>query len=304
MKPTVLITGGSGLLGINWAYAIRHRFQVMLGAHSRKVELCGTHSLQLGLNSVDELTRQFEVVKPQIVIHTAGLTSVEKCEFDPMLAKQSNIDLASNVARVSAFFQVPFVHISTDHLFSGENAFSDESTIASPINIYGKTKAEAEIRVLEENPDALVIRTNFYGWGTSYRKSFSDNIIESLRCGKKLELFEDVFYTPILAETVVHVTHDLIGLKAAGIFNVVGDTRLSKFDFGVKLAKEFGLDVALIKPTLISGRKNLVERPYDMSLKNKKAVEMLGRRLGSIDEQLTQLYKQEKCGLAAELKEL
>lgn len=304
MKPTVLIAGGSGLLGVNWAHAIRHRFQVILGLHARKVELRGTRSLQLNLHSVDELLKQFEEIKPEIVIHAAGLASVEKCEADPKLARQLNITLASNMAKVCAFFHVPFVHISTDHLFSGESIFFDESEITSPINIYGKTKAEAEMRVFEENPDALVIRTNFYGWGTSYRKSFSDNIIEYLRCGKKLELFEDVFYTPILAETLVHATHDLIDLKARGIFNVVGDTSLSKFDFGIKLAKEFCLDVALIKPSLISTRINLVGRPKNMSLKNKKAVEILGRKLGSIDEQLMQLHQQEKCGLAAELKQL
>ncbi|NBP06440.1 MAG: SDR family NAD(P)-dependent oxidoreductase, partial [Bacteroidetes bacterium] len=129
------------------------------------------------------------------------------------------------------------MHISTDHLFSGDNALVDESFPVSPINIYGLTKAEAELRVLEENPEALVIRTNFYGWGTSYRQSFSDFIIRTLRAGRKLELFEDVFFTPILAEVVAQTICDLMAKNAKGIFNIVGSQRLSKFDFGLRVAK-------------------------------------------------------------------
>lgn len=304
MKIRTLITGGSGLLALNWASSLRDKYSITLGLHQQKVSLTGTSVAQLNLDSLDRLIQQFEVIQPQIVIHTAGLTSVEKCESDPILARQLNILLALNMAKVCAMFKVPFAHISTDHLYSGHNAFADENLPISPLNIYGITKAEAELRVLEENPEALVIRTNFYGWGTSYRQSFSDFIIRTLRAEKKLELFEDVFYTPILAEVLAQATHDLIALKAKGIFNIVGGQRLSKFDFGLKLAKEFDLNEALIKATQISKHSLLVKRPLDMSLSNKKAVGFLGRDFGVIDDHLSRLRQQEENGIAMELEKL
>jgi dTDP-4-dehydrorhamnose reductase len=304
MKPKILITGGSGLLALNWAFTLRDKYPIILGLHKRQISLSGTSAVKLNLESFDELLQQFEVIQPEIVIHTAGLTSVEKCESDPALARNLNILLAINVAKACAMFKVPFVHISTDHLYSDNNVFTEENLPTSPINIYGSTKAEAEVRILEENPDALVIRTNFYGWGTSYRQSFSDFIIKALRANKELELFDDVFYTPILAEVLVQATHDLITSKANGIFNIVGGQRLSKFDFGVKLAKKFDLNKALIRATQISKQSLLVKRPLDMSLSNKKAVGFLGRDLGTVDDHLSRLRQQGENGMAMELGKL
>lgn len=304
MKPKILITGGSGLLALNWATTFRDQYTVVLGLHRRQVSLAGATALHLNLESLTGLIQQFEVLQPQIVIHAAGLTSVEKCESEPILARQLNVFLATNIAKVCAMFKVPFAHISTDHLFSGENVFADENSLKSPLNVYGICKAEAELRVLEENPEALVIRTNFYGWGTSYRQSFSDLIIRTLRAEKKLELFDDVFYTPILAQILAEATHDLINLKANGIFNIVSGQRLSKFDFGLKLAKEFRLNKALIKATHLSKRSSLVKRPLDMSLSNKKAISLLGGDFGTIDDHISRLRQQEENGMAIELGKL
>ncbi len=304
MKPRTLITGGSGLLALNWASALRSKYSITLGLHQQQVSLTGVSTTQLNLESISELGRQFEAVQPQIVVHAAGLTSVEKCESDPDLARRSNVLLAVNLAKVCAAFKVPFAHISTDHLYSRNSEFSDESLPVSPVNVYGSTKAEAELRVQEKNPDALIIRTNFYGWGTGYRQSFSDFIINTLRSEKKLELFDDVFYTPILAAFLAEATHDLIALQAKGVFNIVGEERLSKFDFGLRLAKKLQLNEDLIKATKISSRPLLVRRPLDMSLSNKKATSFLGRSLGNVDEHLSKLLQQEECGIAMELGKL
>ncbi len=275
-----------------------------MGLHQRQVRLDGALTAQINLDSIDDLMQQMEIIQPQYVVHAAGLTSVEKCEANPILARELNVILAINIAKVCAILKIPLVHISTDHLFSGNEAFAVENCPASPINIYGITKAEAELRVLEKNPEALIIRTNFFGWGTHYRQSFSDFIIRALRAEKKIELFDDVFYTPILAETLAQATHDLMALSAKGVFNIVGSQRLSKFDFGLQLAREFDLDGSLIKATQITRQSLLVRRPLDMSLSNKKAVGFLGRDFGTINDHLSRLHQQEKNGMAMELEKL
>lgn len=304
MKLRILITGGSGLLALNWAVALRDHYSVTLGLHEREITLAGVQTRRIDLESVDHLVWALETMQCQIVIHTAGLTSVEKCEAAPIQAKHINVDLAANIAQACAKLGLPLVHISTDHLFAGGDRLVDESCSVEPVNEYGRTKAEAETRVLEVYPLALVIRTNFYGWGTSYRHSFSDIIIESLRQGKELTLFQDVFYTPILMETAVLAVHDLIDLNVNGIFHVVGDERVSKYEFGLKLAQEFDLDDALIKSGYITDQASLVQRPQDMSLSNQKINKLLGRKLGGVSEHLSRLKQQEQNGLAQELKKL
>jgi len=193
---------------------------------------------------------------------------------------------------------VPLVHISTDHLFSGDTSFADEGDLAAPVNIYGRTKAEAESRVLDTYPEALLIRTNFYGWAPSYRQSFSDVIIGRLRLGRTLTLFRDVFYTPILIRALIEAIHELIRLRASGVLHVVGDERLSKYDFGLKIADKFDLDEGLIKPGLLREEASLVRRPYDMSLSNRKACRLLGKELGVVEDQIARLHQEECNGFA------
>lgn len=304
MKRNILITGGSGLLALNWGLAIRDRYSVTLGFHERSISLYGIETRQIDLESVDNLVRVFETVQPQVVIHAAGFTNVEECEINPDLAKHINVELAANVAKACAKLGLPLVHISTDHLFSGDVSLVDETHPTAPKNVYGRTKAEAELRVFDAYPQALVMRTNFYGWGTSYRRSFSDVVIEALRSGKMLTLFKDVFYTPILVETVAQAAHDLVNLKVSGIFHVVGDERISKYEFGLKIAKEFNLDASMIKTGYLADQASPVNRPYDMSLSNQKTCALLGKKLGGVDEHIARLHQQEQNGLAQEIQNL
>lgn len=304
MKDTVFITGGSGLLALNWAVAVRDRYSVILGLYDRDISLKGVKARYTSFESVDELLRVFEKLQPKIVINTAGLTNVEACEANPELAWHVNSDLSNNVAQTCAKLEIQLVHISTDHLFSGSTSLVDEEFQPDPKNVYGRTKAEAESRVLEAHPDALVIRTNFYGWGPSYRSSFSDTIIKALRTGNEIMLFKDVFYTPILAEQVALTVHELINAQASGIFNVVCDERISKYEFGQKVAKRFHLNVNLIKPVLFKDKPELVQRPYDLSLINNKTCDFIGRKLGNVDDGLDRLFQQEQLGNAKEIQNL
>jgi dTDP-4-dehydrorhamnose reductase len=304
MSQRILITGGSGLLSVNWAIAIRDRYEVTLGMHSKNVVLSGVNCLNIDLESVEQLSLTMSIINPVVVIHTVGLTSIELCEANPSLARHINTELAENVAKACFKLGVPLVHISTDHLFEGVETLVSESHTVKPLNTYGHTKSEAENRIQNIYPKALIIRTNFFGWGTSYRQSFSDSILQSLRDGKEVTLFEDVYYTPILAETLALAVHELVECKESGVFNVVGDQRVSKYDFGLRLAEQFGLDSRLVKPGLINGCSNLVKRPKNMCLSNKKIYSVLNRKLGGVVQHIARLHQQEQLGQAQELSAL
>lgn len=304
MPQKILITGGSGLLALNWAINFRENFDIVLGLHDRTVNLENTTSCKIQLDSISDISGAFVTVKPDIVINTAGITSVELCEKYPNLAYNVNAQLAVNLAKVCYKMSIKFVHISTDHLFTGNSEYITEEETVNPKNVYGLTKSAAETGVLENNPSALVIRTNFYGWGTSYRHSFSDIILTALRSGKEIKLFSDVFYTPILAETLSDITHLLIDAGAFGIFNVVGNERISKYDFGLRLARCFDLNTKLIYPSLMKNQFALVQRPFDMSLCNSKFSHFLSTIPNTIEQDLTRLCQQEVSGFNSEIIKL
>ena len=135
-------------------------------------------------------------------------------------------------------------------------------------------------------------------------QSFSDYILSALSKGISPTLYQDVFYTPILAEELVQAVHDLKKQNASGIFHVVGDERLSKYEFGLKLATRFQLDSNLVNPVFMAEQNSKVRRPLDMSLSNKKTCQLLGRGLGGVDEHLNLLELQYSNGPFQEIVNL
>jgi dTDP-4-dehydrorhamnose reductase len=300
MKKKIFITGGSGLLALNWAIKMRDVYDVVICINKRVISLPGIKTIKLDLNAVEDIKIALEHFKPSIVIHTAGLTSIEICQKNPILAKYVNVELAKNVAIATAQLDIKMVHISTDHLFSGIKPLMGENDIIQPLNVYATTKAEAE-KVVLLNPQVLIVRTNFFCWGPSYRNSFSDFIINSTNLGKRVTLFDNVFYSPILVETLVDAVHDLININIEGVYNVVSNVRISKYDFGIILAKKFGLNQSLIKKGFFQENPELVIRPLDMSLSNDKLVGTLGRNIISIEQQVELLFAQNFNKLNSEI---
>jgi len=300
-KSRLLITGGTGLLALNWACALRQTWHVTLGTHAHSVDLAGVNSCPLVLNDPVCLQSQMDAVAPDLVVHTAGLTSVDKCELSPELAHQANVEIAENVAAVAARRGIALIHISTDHLFSGHRSMCTEEELPVPMNHYARTKALAEMAVMRANPSSLVLRTNFFGWGHSKRQSFSDWLIYNLRAGKELPLYENIFFTPILADSLALAAHQLVERGAHGVFNLVGDQRLSKFEFACLLTDHFSLPKHLLLRHRLDYSEPAAPRPGDMSLDNRKACEALGRSLGDVPQFLAELREQESSGRCEEL---
>jgi dTDP-4-dehydrorhamnose reductase len=293
MSSGILITGGSGLLASNWAVDIRQNYSVTLALHKRRIAMHGVTCSDVSLESVEAIKATIRQAKARVVVHSAAMTNVDACEAAPEAAHHANFFIARNVALACKSEGAKLVHISTDHVFSGANPMMNEDSVINPINVYAQTKAAGEVAVLDICPNAIVVRTNFFGWGLSYRKSFSDIIIEALRGGREMNLFRDAYFTPILIGRLIKASHELIDADASGIFHVVGDERLSKYEFGIRIAKTFGLNASLIKPTLLAERQDIAQRPLDLSLNNNKIRSVIGRSIGEVGSQLVELLVSE-----------
>ena len=297
MKKKILFFGGSGLLALNWANKIYKNWNIILLKHKRNFSFEHAKIIQLEKISKSNIIEIINKVKPFVVVNCAAITEVEKCEKENDNAKLVNSILPQIIANVCKLMRIKFVQISTDHLFNGEKSFYQEDNPISPLNNYGITKAQAEISVLNENPEALLIRTNFFGWGTSYRDSFSDWIIKSLRESKVIKLFSDVYFTPIYIEELINIIHILIEKNKQGIFNIVSKERISKFEFGIKIAKIFKYPLTLISPISIDEIDFLVTRPKDMSLSTAKITNEIKYQIKDLESQLLDLKNQEKMRL-------
>jgi dTDP-4-dehydrorhamnose reductase len=301
MKKKIFITGGAGLLGSNLAILLKEKYDVLISTHNQSSKIKKIVSEKVNLVSSSEIYNFFFKHKPDIVIHTAGLTNVNLCEEIPLQAKVQNVNIAKNIANASIEHGAKLIHISSDHLFSGLQKLANEGESFSPLNEYARSKCKAEEEVLKINSKCLIIRTNFYGWGPSHRRSFSDEIIYSLEKNIEVNLYNDIFYTPILINSLGEAMIDLAELNHSGIFNIVGSERVSKLEFGQRLAKVFNLDESLIHESSYFNNELVLEKPRDMSLSNNKIEMILDRKIPTLDSDLDRLYQLRHTDLCQEI---
>lgn len=277
IKKRVIITGGTGLLASNIALYKRDDWEILLLTRNHTLVFEGVVSVKANLLDIEATSHLFKNFTPDLIIHTAGLANVEECEKNYYSAHLANTVIAKNIATICAASNYKLIHISTDHFPNEELEYSTEKDIGLPVNVYAETKLLGESAVLRIYPSALVVRTNFFGWGHEGRVSFSDFIIDNLRKNISITLFEDVFYTPIFIDELTDSMEALIDKKCTGTYNVVSNKKISKYEFGMMTADLFALDENLIKKGSIK-TKQLTKRPLNMALSNKKLVQTLGAK--------------------------
>jgi len=281
----ILFFGGSSMLAFMWSDLWKEKFNIFLGLNRRWVELEGTNSLQISNDCID-LKTILKKNQIDILINCSGLTGVEECENKFTLANQLNGLLPGQLANIASKLNIKFIHISTDHLFDGTKKMYTEKDETNPLNNYALTKLLGETQVFQNNIDAIVIRTNFFGKGPNYKSSFSDKIISSLKKNEKITLFDNVYYTPIHINEISEIVDILITNDASGIYNISSNERITKFEFGLMIAEKHNFNKDLIVPIKIEQKKNLIIRPKDMSLSNEKIKKQTGRNISSLSNQI------------------
>jgi dTDP-4-dehydrorhamnose reductase len=277
----VLVTGASGLFGLNFIHHLikAQIFDVHALIHSRPLPIDNVKTYYI----VDEgISSIMHSIKPDIVVHAAGLTNVEQCESDKDLAIKSNVEFSSQLGELCTEINSKILYISTDHLWSDQTQMRDETVPLNPINNYGLTKGYGEKAIAKTCQKHFILRTNFFGWGPKYRQSFSDYIINSLKSKNRIKLYKDVFYTPIEISLLSKLILRLFSSEAYGIYNATGSSRISKFDFGKLLASAFNLPRQLIEPVFYNNMNYEVPRPHEMSLSNQKICEAVGIEKNSL----------------------
>ena len=304
MLSRAFITGGSGLFGLNFILQNTSNYNFYALQNNRKISLPKTELVHMRLDNLASIETGLKSHLPDFVIHAAGMTNVDDCEEDPTKANFINGTLAGNLAKITHELGIKFIHISTDHLFDGTSSFISEEIATNPINAYGSSKALGEDLVIKNNPDSLIVRCNFFGWGPSYKASFSDFIINNLLSNTKIRLANDYYYTPCSTSGLIESINSLIARDAEGIFNVVGSERISKYEFGLKVANIFDLSESFIEEVKSESLDLKTKRPSDMSLSDKKLINFLGKNIGTIDLSINKLKEQLNSQLYNKIKTL
>lgn len=298
----ILITGASGLLGLN--LALRE-----IGTHTivgvDRSKLAGTpfELVRADLTQPEAVSRLIDLVHPDAIIHTAALADLEKCEADPETARILNAEVPGILAEACAKTDVRLIHISTDAVFDGtKDGIYTETDAPSPPGVYSATKLQGEINVMSAYPAAAIARVNFFGWSLSGTRSLSEFFYNRLSTGQPCNGFTDVYFCPLfvgdLAETLVRMLEK--GLS--GLYHVVGSEALSKYDFGVRIARQFGFDPSLVIPKSVEESGLKARRSHNLRLSIHKLSTALGQEVPGVSTGIVQFYAQAQDGYPQKMR--
>jgi dTDP-4-dehydrorhamnose reductase len=183
------------------------------------------------------------------------------------------------------------VHISTDAVFDGQIGGYDEEDPVNPLSVYAQTKLAGEEAVRESYVDAVIARVVFFGWSLTGDRSLSEFFFNNLCMGHPIKGFTDTRFCPLYAEDLAEVLLEMLVAGLTGTYHVVSPEGLSKYEFGVRIARRFGFDSELIEPIRMQDIKRDAPRALDLTLKPDKVEDALGHPLPSIGAGIDRLYQ-------------
>jgi dTDP-4-dehydrorhamnose reductase len=300
---TFLVTGVSGLLGLNLAKQLTSQGATVYGISWRKaVQLELLHHFLCDLRDADRLKTEVERLAPEVIVHCAAATDVDWCEKNPGEAFAINARPCADLAVAANRISATLVLVSTDSVFDGATGNYRESDEPKPLNAYARSKLAAEQLVSAQAKKWIIIRANLYGWNGQQKNSLAEWIVQELRLGRTITGFEDVVFAPLLASDLGQliiriVKHDLGGLYHAGARDA-----MSKYEFARVLADICGLNGGLIKKGRLADVKLTAPRPLNTALVSSKLAADLGEAMPLIEEGLKRFRDEGMNGWAQQLK--
>ncbi len=295
----ILVTGANGLLGYKLIQLLSSKAEITTIATGRKkINGLPTHVqfYELDVADHDQTLSVLTNTKPDVVIHTAAMTQVDQCETAQELCWKANVTGVENVIEACEKNNVHLVHVSTDFIFDGTHGPLDESATPKPVNFYGVSKLAGEQSVQKSKIKWAILRTVLV-YGVTPDLSRSNIVLwvkKSLEEGKTINVVNDQWRTPTLAEDLAMGCYLAASKKATGIYHISGDEMMTPFDIANQTAEFFRLDKSLIKPADSSTFKQPAMRPPKTGFIITKAKQELGYQSHTFQQGLALLASQLK----------
>jgi len=299
----LLITGASGLLGINLAMETMHEHEV-IGIDRGRLKSPPFTISKANFFDKNAFLPALDSVKPDWVINCAALANLEECEKHPSQAKILNTDLPHDLAVVCAQRNIKFIHLSTDAVFDGirEGSPYTEEDEPNPQSIYSQTKLDGEQAVLAANPDAIIARVNFFGWSLGGRRSLGEFFVNNLSEGRNVNGFTDVVFCPMWVNHLAQTLIAMLEKNLHGLYHVVGTQPMNKYQFGLEVARKFGLEESLIMPQSVEKSELTAKRSHNLWLSVHKLSTDLEHPLPDFSTGLDGFYTQFQQGYPQKIR--
>ena len=249
-RPLV-INGATGTLGRVFARLCEQRGLSYRLLTRAEMDIADAHSVERALAEFD----------PWAVVNTAGYVRVDDAEREPERCMRENTEGAATVAEACARRGAALLTFSSDLVFDGRKGTPYvESDAVSPLNVYGRSKAEAERRVLELLPSALVVRASaFFGPWDEY--NFITLALNTLAEGRTFVAADDCVISPTYVPDLVNASLDLLIDGERGVWHLANEGALSWAELARVAARRAGLDKRLVEARPTAALRLAAPRP-------------------------------------------
>jgi len=298
----LLITGASGLLGINLALEAMSEHEV-IGVDRGKLKSAPFQVIKTNFFNSHAFEPMLDSTQPDWVINCAALANLEECEKHPDQAKILNVDLPRELASACDERNIKIIHLSTDAVFDGtkEGAYTEDDE-PSPPGVYSQTKLDGEQAVQDANPQAIIARVNFFGWSLSGYRSLGEFFVNNLSKGNTVNGFTDVIFCPMWVNHLAQTLIAMLEKDLHGLYHVVGAQPMNKYQFGVEVARKFGLNESLIAPQSVERSSLTAKRSHNLWLSIHKLSTDLGRPIPDFSTGLDGFYTQFQQGYPQKIR--
>ena len=289
----VLITGSNGLLGQKLLHKLRVDEEINLVAISRGKnrvsEKNGYTYFDLDITDNDEVERVIVEQMPDVVINTAAMTNVDMCEDKKDACDALNVNAVQYLADACQKIDAHLIQISTDFIFDGEDGPYTEEDKPNPLSYYGLSKLKSEQLLQAHTVNWTIVRTIIV-FGTGEKLSKGNIVLwakGALEKGDPLNIIDDQFRAPTLAEDLADACILALKKKAYGIFNVSGKDIMSIYEMVERIRKYYGLDTTNLSRISTSTLNQKAKRPPKTGFILNKAKSVLGYNPHSFEECLS-----------------
>ncbi len=296
----ILLTGSNGLLGqkivhlICSKYADRYELLATSKGENRISRKEGYRFLSMDISNPKDVAKVFEEFQPDYLLNTAAMTNVDACESDKEGCRSANIEAVKLLGEQAEKFKTHFIHLSTDFIFDGEDGPYRETDAPNPLSYYGWSKLEGEKLVESLNTKWAIARTIIV-YGIAEKMSRSNIVLwakSALEGGQELNIVNDQFRSPTLAEDLAEGCMQIIEKDAEGVFHLSGKDLMSIVDLVRRVAKYFNLDDSTINEISSSSLNQAAKRPPKTGFILDKAERELDYSPNSFEEGLKILEEQ------------
>jgi len=257
----VLVTGSRGQLGTYVVDQLNSDFLVIPSSRN------GLDDIKLDISDRTSVSCVLKKYDPDIVINCAALSNVDECERFKDKAQSVNVEGLKNIVKFSKK-KTKIIQVSTDYVFDGKEETYYESSIPNPINLYGKTKLEAENFLRGSNRDYLIIRTSSV-FSHDFN-SFFQWVYYNLSKKNKIKVVSDLYSTPTWSKSLAVAIQKSIIMDTKGLYHYAGLNPISRLDFSKLICKYFNFDKSLLISSTTQEMMFAAKRPILSNLSSKK----------------------------------